>query len=222
MLEQVQEITVDTATYTVTDGGYRNAEQEEQAHSAGHTVIVPEHGREKDDGTLYHPVCFTYDDKRDCYVCPHGQDLPYSRTIHQKRGQAVQERVYRCRSYKTCPHRTQCTKAKFGRTIVRHTHHVTQQRRKEHLKHPEKQKALARRKAIVEPVFGWIKENFGFRRFTAKGLAHAKAQWSMLCLVIHLKKIFDAWLITRTRSRLFSFSNCLSLRSSARPIPHIG
>ena len=81
---------------------------------------------------------------------------------------------------------------------MRHENHVAQQRRKEHLKDPEKRKALARRKAIVESVFGWIKENFGFRRFTAKGLEHAKAQWSMLCLVINLKKIYEVWKIIAT------------------------
>ena len=198
MLEQARETTSSTAKYTVADCGYRNSEQEEQAHSKGYTVIVPEHGREKDDGAMYHHERFTYDEDRDCYVCPHGNDLPYSRTIHEKRGHIVNTRVYRCRSYKTCPHRTQCSEAKFGRTIVRHENHVAQQRRKEHLKDPEKRKALARRKAIVESVFGWIKENFGFRRFTAKGLEHAKAQWSMLCLVINLKKIYEVWKIIAT------------------------
>ena len=196
MLEQVEEITSGTATYTVADCGYRNAEQEEQAHSRGHTVIMPEHGSEKDDGAPYHRERFTYDEQRDCYVCPHGKDLPYSCTTHEKRGRKVNERVYRCRSYKTCPYRMQCSPARYGRTI-RHAHYATQQRRKEHLKDPRKQEALARRKAIVEPVFGWIKENFGFKRFTAKGVEHAKAQWSMLCLVINLKKIYNAWKILK-------------------------
>lgn len=200
MLEQVQENTAGAATYTVADCGYRNAEQEELVHSKGYTVIIPEHGNEKDDGTAYHRERFSYDEARNCYVCPRGRDLPYSRTIHERRGRAVEEHVYRCRSYKTCPHRMQCTTAKFGRTIF-HAHYATQQRRKAHLKDPEKRKALARRKAIVEPVFGWIKENFGFRRFTAKGLEHAKAQWSMLCLIINLKKIYDAWKRT-TKPRL--------------------
>ena len=163
-------------------------------------MILPEHGSEKDDGTAYHRERFTYDEKRDCYVCPQGNDLPYSRTIHEKRGHTVNQRVYRCRCYKTCPHRTQCSRAEFGRTIVRHENHVAQQRRKEHLKDPEKRKALARRKAIVESLFGWIKENFGLRRFTAKGLEHAKAQWSMLCLVINLRKMYDAWRTIRRKS----------------------
>lgn len=46
------------------------------------------------------------------------------------------------------------------------------------------------RKAIVEPVFGQIKEVRGFRRFSMRGLTKVKAEWSMICLTHNLLKLF--------------------------------
>jgi len=52
---------------------------------------------------------------------------------------------------------------------------------------------LKARKAIIEPVFGWIKSNLGFRRWTVRGLENVKAQWSLLCTTINLKKLYKHW-----------------------------
>lgn len=48
----------------------------------------------------------------------------------------------------------------------------------------------ARRKSIVEPVFGQIKEARGFRRFTFRGLAYVACEWNLICLTHNLLKVF--------------------------------
>ncbi len=48
----------------------------------------------------------------------------------------------------------------------------------------------ARRKAIVEPVFGQIKEARGFRRFRLRGQAKVTAEWHLVCAVHNLSKLF--------------------------------
>jgi Transposase DDE domain len=54
-----------------------------------------------------------------------------------------------------------------------------------------KGKALyARRKVIVEPVFGQIKEARGFRRFLLRGLANIRGEWRLVCLTHNLLKIW--------------------------------
>lgn len=45
-----------------------------------------------------------------------------------------------------------------------------------------------RRKAIVEPVFGWIKSALGFRRFSLRGEANARGEWNVVCLAVNLKR----------------------------------
>lgn len=50
----------------------------------------------------------------------------------------------------------------------------------------------AKRKHIVEPVFGQIKEVRGFRRFSLRGLQNVAAEWSFICLTHNLLKLFRA------------------------------
>jgi len=45
-----------------------------------------------------------------------------------------------------------------------------------------------RRKAIVEPVIGWIKAVLGFRRFSLRGEAKARGEWTVVCLALNLKR----------------------------------
>jgi hypothetical protein len=46
------------------------------------------------------------------------------------------------------------------------------------------------RKAIVEPVFGQIKERRRFRRFLLRGLEKVRAEWKLICLTHNLLKLF--------------------------------
>ena len=48
----------------------------------------------------------------------------------------------------------------------------------------------ARRKAIVEPVFGQIKQCQGFRQFSLRSMKKMKAEWSLVCLSHNLLKLF--------------------------------
>ena len=48
------------------------------------------------------------------------------------------------------------------------------------------------RKAIVEPVFGQIKEVRGFRRFSLRGKQNVRRQWKLVCAVSNLLKLFRA------------------------------
>ena len=46
-----------------------------------------------------------------------------------------------------------------------------------------------RRKAIVEPVFAYIKERRGFRQFSLRGLVKVTAEWAIICLGHNLLKL---------------------------------
>ncbi|MBM4407654.1 MAG: IS1182 family transposase [Chloroflexi bacterium] len=48
----------------------------------------------------------------------------------------------------------------------------------------------ARRKAIVEPVFGQTKEASGFRRFHLRGRVKVTAEWHLVCAIHNLAKLF--------------------------------
>jgi transposase len=58
------------------------------------------------------------------------------------------------------------------------------------LRTEEGREVYAERKAIVEPVFGQIKEVRGFRRFLLRGFGKARAEWSLLCTTHNLLKLY--------------------------------
>jgi transposase len=58
------------------------------------------------------------------------------------------------------------------------------------LKTAEGKAIYARRKCIVEPTFGQIKQARGFRRFSFRGLAKVRAEWSFVCATHNLLKLF--------------------------------
>ena len=55
---------------------------------------------------------------------------------------------------------------------------------------PEGKACYARRKVIVEPVFGQIKEARGFRRFLLRGLEKLRGEWRLVCLTHNLRKLW--------------------------------
>jgi hypothetical protein len=58
------------------------------------------------------------------------------------------------------------------------------------LRTPTGRALYARRKVIVEPVFGQIKGVRGFRRFLLRGLARVRGEWRLVCLTHNLLKIW--------------------------------
>jgi len=55
---------------------------------------------------------------------------------------------------------------------------------------PQGKALYARRKVIVEPVFGQIKEGRDFRRFLLRGLNNIRGEWRLVCLTHNLLKIW--------------------------------
>src|SRR3989339_1209348 len=50
----------------------------------------------------------------------------------------------------------------------------------------------ARRKEIVEPVFGQIKQARGFRQFLMRGLKKVKGEWSLVCTTHNILKLWKS------------------------------
>lgn len=55
---------------------------------------------------------------------------------------------------------------------------------------PEGQAVYAKRREIVEPVFGPIKQCRGLRQFLMRGLAKTRAEWRLMCLTHNLLKLY--------------------------------
>lgn len=62
------------------------------------------------------------------------------------------------------------------------------------LAHPIGAKLYAKRQHSIEPVFGNIKNNLGYRRFTRRGINAVNSEWRLICAAHNLLKLRTATL----------------------------
>ena len=185
---------------TLADAGYHSGSNLEQCVQNGHQVLMPE-AQESKRQHPYHKEHFTYNADTDSYVCPQGQELTY-RGISRKKG--YQARVYRAKRTvcERCPAFGICTTDGHGRSIKVGPHEETLARHRA-LMGTEDAKALyKRRKQLVEPVFGILKEQLGARRFLLRGLANVRSEWALIATAFNMRSLYRAWKETHVPSGL--------------------
>ena len=52
---------------------------------------------------------------------------------------------------------------------------------------------MRRRRQLIEPVFGTIKEHLGLRRFLLRGLEGDRAEWLLTGCAYNLRKLYRYW-----------------------------
>lgn len=57
------------------------------------------------------------------------------------------------------------------------------------LKGKRGKKQYAKRKGMVEPVFGWMKGSLKFRQFLLRGLRKVQGEWRLLCAALNLSRM---------------------------------
>ena len=68
-------------------------------------------------------------------------------------------------------------------------------------------KQYSRRKVIIEPIFGWIKENRGFKRFQRRGILNCQNEWALICLTQNLRTVMKRGLGNRLREVIHLLKN---------------
>lgn len=197
MIENVKQTTELTPELTLADSGYATAEQLSCAEQKGYKVLlnlttktnISTSPREDEP---YHSSNFKYDEEKDVMICPESKELKYRKTQLSK-NKRYEVREYKCENYKNCLVRWQCSKSKTGRRVKLNPYYKLIKRQQEYQQIELNKEKLRRRKTIIEPLFGIIKEAHGFRRFTVKGLENVKAQWSLMCTTINLKRMYGLW-----------------------------
>lgn len=61
------------------------------------------------------------------------------------------------------------------------------------LETPAGQRLIKLRATTVEPVFGMIKQEMGFRRFHLRGLEKVRAEWTLVSLAFNCRKLARRW-----------------------------
>ncbi len=203
MLDLVEDQLGRTATETVADGGY-NTEQtfvEAEATNRSITLAAGPADAESNPDKPYHPSRFHYDQDKNVFLCPQGQELVFETT--KSKGEARKVDVYRCLSCANCPVASACTSSSRGRTIERSQHHLLVERSR-HKRRSELGRANLKKRSVVgERPFAVIKRHLGFVRFRSGGLPNALAEWTWICLTFNLKILLAHWQREVARSVAF-------------------
>lgn len=191
MLEQVEDNVGRVAEQTAVDAGYKAVTSLAKAEDRGFSVLIP---LAEPEDEPYHASRFLYDAQKDHCVCPRGEVLVFLHTkLRDEKVEPYAVRVYRCARYQSCPVRWQCSTSKEGRTVQIHPNHDVLVHQREKLKDEQMRALLRQRRTTVEPVFGWVKEGLGFRRWTVRGLEKVRTQWRLLCTAMNLTRLYKFW-----------------------------
>lgn len=141
---------------------------------------------------------WAYDEAADEYTCPEGRTLGF--TGEERRvselGYESTVRVYACAGCSGCTRRERCSKSAdpdAPRQIRVNPTLNGYRRRASEMLHTEVGSALRKRRSVdVETVFGDIKRNLGFARFTLRGLEKVSHEWRLVAAGHNIRKLFLA------------------------------
>jgi len=129
---------------------------------------------------------FTYDSDRDEYRCPEGQVLR-RRTAKYTEGVVV----YRAEAAtcQACPIKAACTESSQGRQVHRSLYAEYLERVHAYHQTAAYEKAMAKRKVWVEPLFGEAKDWHGLSRFRLRGLWKVNVEALVVAAGQNLKRL---------------------------------
>jgi hypothetical protein len=196
-LEQVQERLGRLPRTVVADAGYGSEENYAYLERSGIEGVVKYPLFSKQQKRSWRKQRFRvdnwgYDPERDEYLCPNQQPLTYqgTRSRTTDHGYRTSIREYECGSCTACPLKPECTRAVGNRRVgINPTLNRYQQQARENLVSDQGKRLRSRRGVEVETVFGRIKQDWGFRRFTLRGLEKVKTEWGLLCIAHNLAKL---------------------------------
>ena len=176
----VKEVTV------LADGGYFDGNTIKECEEAGITTYLPlPHSKATSRG-LFAIEEFTYNEPRDCYVCPQGESLTF---CAKEQANNKEYRIYRTHACGRCPLRTQCTTSQKGRKLRRWVEQAVLERLKERIRgQPE---LLKERKKLAEHPFGTIKRAMDQGYFLMRGKKKVTTETSLTVLAYNLKRVIN-------------------------------
>lgn len=135
---------------------------------------------------------WTYQEQDDMFICPNGRKVLFKKYQNRKNASGFEQsyKIYECEDCFDCPLQAQCTKAKGNRQV--HWNTVFEEMKakaKTALECEEKAAIYAQRKIEVESVFGHIKGNRSFRRFSLRGLDKVHVELGIVALAHNLLKV---------------------------------
>jgi transposase len=198
-LDEIEQHYFELPKHIVADAGYGSEQNYDDILSNRKREALITYGmyvkeqKKKYKQNEFHTANWDYDEENDRYTCPNQQQLvfKYHSVRQDKVGFTREFKVYECEDCSGCPLRSSCTKAKEGNNRKLMVNEKWEQQ-KEYVRaklSEEKTSTLYRqRKVDVEPVFGFLKANLRFTRFSVRGKLKVESEMGFALMAVNLRK----------------------------------
>ena len=186
---QSQEIVADAAYGSEENYEYLEAQQIEAYVKYNY---FHQEQKQKHKANIFHPSNLYYNKQEDYYVCPMGQKM---RKINEgtrvsTNGYESKVSYYQAQNCNGCPLRGGCHKGHENRIIeINHRLNQLRDNAKTRLLSEKGIYHRSKRPAEIEAVFGQLKSNNKFNRFTLRGLSKVEIEFGLMAIGHNLRKL---------------------------------
>jgi hypothetical protein len=187
MAEEAKRILERDELVVTADKGYSSTDQVKECIDRNIIPYIPKPSTSANKKLgLFTKDDFRYDSENDLYVCPAGQKLTY-RFEGVEKGRPI--RYYTTAACKGCELRARCTRNKRTRRITRHAEEAVLEKMYERV--TARPDIIAKRKSIVEHVFGTMKRWMDQGFFLMKGLVKVRTEFSLTAFAHNLRRVLN-------------------------------
>ncbi|KEQ15805.1 hypothetical protein GZ77_04535 [Endozoicomonas montiporae] len=189
MLDQSMQVTGEPVDEMLLDAGYFNDDVIATSLKRDISLLCPE-GKEPGkpkESAKFQKGHFYYDETNDVYHCPAGKELVLIGKIKGST-RTKEQKIYGNGPCEGCPLKDQCTTNKKGRRIKRYAMDDAKDALRQVMQHPKAKKSFSKRKAMVEPVFAYLRDIQGLNRFRRRGLEKVKLEFGLHLLAYNLSR----------------------------------
>jgi transposase len=191
-LRDVAELPGDDLTTMSADAGYFSGEN--AAHDGTGLDLLIAAGRDDPavaatKTTVYSVDRFGYDPTRDVWICPADKLLHLTPPTGQRGRPSINQYRAASADCADCPLRANCLKPGEDHRLLQAKDRRSTGAMRFKLRQSDARRRYARRKTIVEPVFGQLKAARGFTTLSLRGLARAAGEYLLACLAHNLGKL---------------------------------
>jgi transposase len=188
LVDAVSDRLGDSPEVVCADGAYSSGKNCEAMETREiRLVSPPQKPSQKKGAALFTVEDFVYDESRDVFICPAGQELKFAGL--DKSGGRTRRQYCAWRSHcRCCELKNQCTRGE--RRALKVTSHHEALRRLRADSQTESFRQLYRCRApVIEGVFAEAKQWHGLRRAWRRGLSKMRVQCLLIAAVINLKRL---------------------------------
>ncbi|MFA5430245.1 MAG: IS1182 family transposase [Candidatus Omnitrophota bacterium] len=192
--KQAQDILDKKPKNICADNGYYSIDDIEEIDTKIN-VIVPSCGqlvkeRRPDQIKPFSKDIFTYDQERDCYICPENKELRHTDLTIPDRPNAIIYQANGC-DCKNCKHFNTCTTSVNGRKIIRQKNEALMHQLAQIYDSDAGQQIYKLRKEKIELPFAHFKHNMNIRQLLLRGIDKAGIELNLCAIGYNLVRMIS-------------------------------